>query len=82
MKQTVGTTAVKLPVSASQTPVIQNLGPGIVYLDGAGTVAAGTGLKLPVGAVYEVPRDLSSGSGELWLVADAASTDVRFLVVG
>lgn len=82
MQITVGTAATRLVIPGSNAPVIQNLGPGNLYVDHDSTVTTATGLKLAVGDVYEFPRDLNQGTGECWLVADAANTDVRYLVVG
>jgi hypothetical protein len=82
MKVTVGTTAMKLPVNGSATPVLQNLGPGVLYLDNSPAVDTSTGFQLPAGAVYEFPRDLGAGGGAIYVVASAANTDLRVLVVG
>lgn len=78
-KVTVGTAPVQLPVDVGETPVIQNLGPGVLYLDTRSNVAAGTGLKIPVDSAYEWPKDLTK---TVYAIADAANTDVRVLVVG
>lgn len=77
----VGTAAVAVPYAGDNILVIQNLGPGALYVDAAATVTSTTGLKLAVNAVYEFPRQLNKGSGEVWVIADAASTDVRILEV-
>lgn len=82
MKITVGTSAVSLGLDSSSTPVIQNLGPGNVYIDSTDQVTTSTGLKLGVGDVYEFLRDLNQAGGEIFLVADAGNTDVRYVVVG
>ena len=78
-KVTVGTAAVALPVDVGETPVIQNLGPGNLYLDTASGVTTGTGLQVPVDSVYEWTRDITK---TLYAIADAAGTDVRILKVG
>jgi len=78
----VGTTPIRVALDSSATPVLQNLGPGVVYLDTSDDVAVATGLQLPVGAAYEWPHDLSQSGSAIWLVATAADTDVRYLVVG
>lgn len=82
MQQTVGVAAARLNAPSSSSPVLQNLGPGIVYVDHDSGVSEDTGFKLVVNAVYEFPRDLGVGGGNLWVVADAADTDLRILVVG
>ncbi len=81
MQMTVGTSAVRLNAPASSTPIVQNLGPGSIFI-GDSTVTVATGIKLGPGDVYEFLRDLSQSFGSLYLVADAAGTDVRYLVVG
>lgn len=77
----VGTSAVSLGVAQSVTPVIQNLGPGNLYL-GNSAVATSTGFKITPGSAYEFPRHLSYGVGALWAVADQVNTDVRILQIG
>ena len=82
MNLTVGVTPVALPEGNEATPVIQNLGPGIVYFDSDATVTVATGIRLGVGSAYEFPRDLGLGGGKLYLVSTLAATDVRYLAVG
>lgn len=82
MQIIVGTTALRLDLDSASTPVVQNLGPGALYMDNDPNVTVSTGLKLNVGDVYEFLRDLNQAGGDMWLVADAANTDVRILVVG
>lgn len=79
MRVLVGTTSQKLPADRSR-PVIQNLGPGDVYLDTDGDVDADSGMKLAVGAVYEFPT--SGATSDIWVVATQADTDVRVIEVG
>ena len=75
----VGTTPVRVRADRSR-PVIQNLGPGDIYLDTDGDVDENSGLKLPVNAVYEFP---TAGSLSLiYLVATEADTDVRIIQMG
>jgi len=82
MKITVGTTPVSLGLDSDSTPVVQNLGPGVVYMDSTEDVTTATGLKLNVGDTYEFFRDLNQAGGEIFLVSDQAATDVRVMVVG
>jgi hypothetical protein len=82
VQATVGTTAVRLALPPNATPVVQNLGPGTLYFDTGNDVTVATGIRLPVGAVFEFVRDLSAVGGDLWLIADAANTNVRYLAVG
>jgi hypothetical protein len=78
MKAIVGTTPTQLPVGDRQVPVIQNLGPGVVYIGFTSDVSADSGLRIPVDAVYEFPGNVQ---GTLHAVSTLADTDVRVLVV-
>jgi len=76
--------AVDSGYEGSQQPIIQNLGPGNIYLgpmNDAETLYY-TGLKLPVGAVYEYPATLVEGGKKVFLYADEIGTDVRIINVG
>jgi hypothetical protein len=79
MKIVVGTvTPVLLPVAeASSTVLIQNLGTGIVYVDGDPGVTTATGVKITAGTSITISGPDSLGS--LFLVSDTAATDVRYL---
>lgn len=79
MKVVVGTSvAVLLPLAEGSGQVlIQNLGTGIVYVDGDSTVTVGTGVKIPVGTSLVVAGPQSLGS--LYVISDIAATDVRYL---
>lgn len=80
MQITVGTAAVAIPSFGRGRLLIQNLGPGVVYFDTKGSVSVSTGLKLPVGAVYESASP--SAGDDVRLIADAANTDVRYVRIG
>jgi hypothetical protein len=68
--------------AATQMPVIQNLGPGILYLGSTETNLTTEGIQLPVGAVYELPRVVQDGAGAIWIQASGGTCDVRMLNVG
>jgi hypothetical protein len=68
--------------TATQMPVIQNLGPGTLYLGSTSSNLATEGLELPVGAVYEIPRIVQDGVGAVWIQAIGGDCDVRMLNVG
>ena len=68
--------------TATQMPVIQNLGPGILYLSSSNTNITTEGLQLPVGAVYEFPEIVQDGAGAVWIQATGGDCDVRMLNVG
>lgn len=63
-------------------PVIQNLGPGDLYLGTGSADLVTKGLKLPINAVYELPATLMEGAGKLFLRADGGNCDVRIVNVG
>lgn len=62
-------------------PLVQNLGPGNVYLDTDGDVDADSGFKITPGAVYEFPTSGAFSVG-IWMVADVDGTDVRVIGMG
>lgn len=80
-KLTVGTVAVQLPSYGPATPIIQNLGPGKVYLGDSDAVTAADGLQLEVNGKITLSTG-SSSAGPIWLIADAADTDVRVVTLG
>lgn len=80
MKIVVGTAAVQVNVNG-ETPIIQNLGPGVIYMDTVDTVTTANGVRLAVGNTYEYPGDMRL-AGPLFLISDQANTDVRVMVVG
>ena len=63
-------------------PVIQNLGPGTLYLGTGSADLTTKGLKLPINAVYELPATLMEGVGQVFLRADGGNCDVRIVNVG
>jgi hypothetical protein len=76
--------AVDTGFTGSQQPIIQNLGPGIIYIgpmNDAETLYF-NGLKLVVNAVYEYPTTLVEGANKVYIYADADNTDVRIINVG
>lgn len=81
---TTANTAVDSGFNGSQQPIIQNLGPGIVYIGpwNDATTLTNEGLKIAVNAVYEFPATLVEGANKVYLVADTNSTDVRLINVG
>lgn len=68
--------------TATQMPVIQNLGPGILFVYNSETDITTEGLQLPVGAVYELPRNVQDGAGALFVQATGGNCDVRLMNVG
>jgi hypothetical protein len=70
------------PFNSSTRPIIQNLGPGILYVGTSPESLATYGLKMPVNAVYEMPAILVEGPNRLCLLASGDECDVRILNVG
>jgi hypothetical protein len=66
----------------SMRPIIQNLGPGDLYLGTNNTNLTTVGIKLPTNAVYELPAVLSDGASQIWLAASGGNCDVRIINVG
>ena len=77
----VGIAAVEVTYDPENILAIQNLGPGIVYIDTDPAVTTSSGFKLIVGATYETPRQTDQGSGPFYVISDTAATDVRTLEV-
>lgn len=78
MKIFVNASPQKVPFSGAV--VIQNLGPSNLWMDTNPSVTAATGMKLPVNACYEFPREINLGPGAIWLIADTTA-DVRIIEV-
>jgi len=79
---TVAQGAYQAPYYATHQPVIQNLGPGTLYIGAVSTNILTEGLQLLPGAVYEFPAIVQDGVGAIWVQAETATCDVRFLNVG
>jgi hypothetical protein len=79
--QTVGTSAAELSGGRIAGVVfVQNLGPGALYIDADPAVASTTGVKLAVNATWQSPEPVAVVGGHLYIIADQAATDVRYLV--
>ena len=68
--------------SSTQQPIIQNLGPGTLYISASSTDLVNSGIQLPTGAVYEFPTTLVEGSGTVFIQASGSNCDVRMMNVG
>lgn len=68
--------------AGTQMPIIQNLGPGDLYVGVEPGNLPNTGLYLPAGAVFELPRVVQEGIGAVWVQAVNDQCDVRILNVG
>jgi hypothetical protein len=74
--------AVDTGFTGSTQPVIQNLGPGNLYIGTLPTNLTTNGLYLPVGAVYEFPATLIEGGNAVFVQASGGNCDVRIMNVG
>jgi hypothetical protein len=82
MTLTPATGAYNTGYTATMQPIIQNLGPGTLYVGTSSTNLTTEGLQLTVGAVYEFPKVLVDGAGAVWMQASGANCDVRIINVG
>jgi hypothetical protein len=74
--------AIKPTLSRTARPIVQNIGPGVLYFNTSGTDVINTGIKMDPMAVYEFPTTLVEGPGDIWFQADEDTCDVRILNVG
>jgi hypothetical protein len=69
-------------LAQSSRPIVQNLGPGTLYLGNSESNLLSEGLKLEPKCVYEVPAPMVEGLVYLYIQAETTSCDVRILQVG
>ena len=83
VKVTVTTSAVSLPIGNNARPLLQNLGPGVVYFGPDLSVSANNGFKLLPGMGYEFPNTLREMDAwaSVCVVSDATA-DLRYGSVG
>ena len=74
--------AVNTGYTGTQQPIIQNLGPGALYLGTTSSNLTTEGLYLPSGSVYELPKVVQEGAGAIWIQASGGNCDVRIINVG
>jgi hypothetical protein len=74
--------AVNTGYTGTTQPVIQNLGPGTLFVGTASANLTTEGLSLPTGAVYELPKVVQEGAGAIWIQASGGNCDVRIINVG
>lgn len=74
--------AVNTGYAGTNAPVIQNLGPGDLYVYNSGVNVTTEGIFLPPNAVYEFPQVVIEGPGAIWLEALGGNCDVRIMNVG
>lgn len=74
--------AVNSGYTGTNRPIIQNLGPGDLYVGTTANDLITTGLYLPINAVYEFPTVVVEGPGAIWLQASGSQCDVRIINVG
>lgn len=79
---TVAQGAVDSGFSGTTAPVVQNLGPGDLYIYNQSTDVTTKGIYLPPYAVYEFPEVVVEGPGQIFLQALNGDCDVRIMNVG
>jgi hypothetical protein len=82
MQVTVAAGAVDSGFTGTTAPVIQNLGPGDLYVYNSSTNVTTEGIYLPPFAVYEFPQVVVEGPGQIFLQALNGTCDVRIMNVG
>lgn len=79
---TTGQGAVDSGYTGTMQAIVQNLGPGVLYVGTTADDLENVGLYLPPGAVYEFPATVVEGAGAIWLQANGGQCDVRIINVG
>ncbi len=79
MRVIVGATSVPVSVTDRSFMLLQNLGPGIIYLDTDGDVTPDEGLQIRPGEVYEFASP--SSQSNVYIVSTLEGTDVRVIRV-
>jgi hypothetical protein len=80
--ETVMTTYGLRAFNKDSRPIVQNLGPGTLYLGTSPSNLPTVGIELPEAAVYELPATLVEGAGRIYLRAVGGDCDVRIINVG
>ena len=75
----VGTTPIKLEHLNARNIIFQNLGPGLLYFGNEADVSPSTGFRVDILGAYETPG--MAGYLDLYVVADAPDTDMRWVSV-
>jgi hypothetical protein len=82
MQIELSTTPIRLPMKMNRSrPLIQNLGPGNIFIDTDNNVSMATGFLITPGSVYEFPVSSAFNRG-IWMVSDHDQTDVRVISLG
>jgi hypothetical protein len=66
----------------TQRPIIQNLGPGVLYVGSSPNNLPSRGVRLVPNAAYEYPDNLVAGAGKVYIQAQEDNCDVRIQNVG
>lgn len=74
--------AVDLGYSGTQQPIVQNLGPGTLYIGSDPATLLTEGLQLPPDTAYELPTTLNEGATRIYAQAETDDCDVRTMNVG
>ena len=68
--------------AGTQQPLIQNLGPGTLYVSDSDTDIISKGIVLPAGAVFELATNMIESAAQVYIRAYGDTCDVRMLNVG
>lgn len=82
MEITVAAGVVDSGFTGTTAPVVQNLGPGDLFIYNKNTNVTTEGIYLPPFAVYEFPQVVVEGPGAIYLQALNGTCDVRIMNVG
>jgi hypothetical protein len=82
MNVTVAAGATDTGYAGTNRPVIQNLGPGDLFVGNVSSTLLTEGIKLVPNAVYEFPENVVEGPGKIFMQASGATCDVRILNIG
>jgi hypothetical protein len=74
--------AVDTGYAGTNRPVIQNLGPGDLFVGNVSSTLLTEGIKLVPNAVYEFPENVVEGPGKIFIQANGDTCDVRLLNIG
>lgn len=81
MRVLVGTSTVDLGIRTRVMPIIQNLGPGDLFLNTDEPVTLENGIRLLEGEAMQFMTQSAQEAG-IWLVATEEDTDVRIISIG
>lgn len=81
MQVLVGTEVVDLGIRNRVLPIIQNLGPGDLFINTDEPATLTNGLRLKPGEAMQFMTPSAQEAG-IWVIATEADTDVRIISIG